>query len=111
MKALLLLSTIGSLTLAATAEDAKLVMVSAAGGLPEGVDFSAKPMNYKFGIKLGFFLEGKDFVRIDEKSLKAEGWTMESFPRVSKDGTQASFSIFKKCRSTFKKCLRVLDRY
>ena len=35
-------------------------------------------------------------ISFDEKSLKADGWKLGSFPKVSDDGTQASFSIHKK---------------
>ena len=79
-----------------TAEEAKLVMVTSSAGLPEGVDFSAKPQGYDFGVKLSFFLEGENFIRVKKDSLKANGWELGHFVKISKDFSQASFNITKK---------------
>jgi len=43
-----------------------------------------------------FFVTGENMISFDEKSLKADGWKLGSFPKVNDDGTQASFSIQKK---------------
>lgn len=93
---IILLSTLVGLTLPLFANEAKLIMISAGAGLPEGVDFSAKPMGYEFGTKLTFFIEGKNLISFDKESVTADGWKLGSFPKVSKDGTQASFTITKK---------------
>ncbi len=77
-------------------QSAKLVSVTAAAGIPEGADFQVKPMGYEYGVTLHFFVTGENMISFDKESLKADGWKLGSFPRVSKDGTQASFSIQKK---------------
>jgi len=78
-------------------EEAKLVQISASAGLPEGVDHSTKPQNYEYGVKLSYFLEGDGIVRIDKDSFDADsGWKLGSWPRVSDDGTMASFTIQKR---------------
>ena len=77
-------------------QSAKLVSVTAAAGVPEGADFQAKPMGYKYGVTLHFFVTGDNMISFDEKSLKADGWKLGSFPKVGEDGTEASFSIHKK---------------
>jgi len=90
---LLSLSLLGSSLLA---EEAKLVKIDVSSGLPEGVDFRAKPNGYEYGIKLSYFVEGSNFIRIKENSLKLDGWKLGSFPGISEDGTQLSFSVTKK---------------
>lgn len=80
----------------ALADEAKLIGVNAHSGLPEGADFSVQPMGYKFGATLHFFVSGENMISFNEDSLKADGWKLGSFPKVSNDGTQASFSITKK---------------
>ncbi len=77
-------------------QSAKLVSVTAAAGVPEGADFQVKPMGYEYGVTMHFFVTGENMISFDEKSLKADGWKLGSFPKVNDDGTQASFSIQKK---------------
>jgi hypothetical protein len=77
-------------------QSAKLVSVTAAAGVPEGADFQVKPMGYKYGVTLHFFVTGENMISFDKESLKADGWKLGSFPKVGDDGTQASFSIQKK---------------
>lgn len=81
---------------ASSAQSAKLVSVTAASGLPEGADYQVKPMGYEYGVTLHFFVTGENMISFDEKSLKAKGWKLGSFPKVSDDGNQASFSVHKK---------------
>jgi len=82
--------------MSAAAEEAKLIMESAAGGLPEGIDGFDKPNGYKYGAKLTFLVEGQNFIRFDNDSLKAEGWELEPFAKASKSGETATFTIHKK---------------
>lgn len=97
MKKLFALTTALSLVVPALAEEAKLVMISTASGIPEGADFSVKPMGYAYGIKLTFFLEDENLIAFDKESLEAEGgWKLGTWPKVSNDGDQASFTISKK---------------
>ncbi len=96
MKCIPMILSAGLLVTSLVAQEATLIMETVSAGLPEGVKFPVKPMGYENGIKLGFFVEGKEFVEIKRNSLKAEGWKMGPFANVSKDGTQASFSISKK---------------
>ncbi len=77
-------------------QSAKLVSVTAAAGVPEGADFQVKPMGYEYGVTLHFFVTGENMISFDEKSLKADGWKLGSFPKVGDDGSQASFAIQKK---------------
>ena len=77
-------------------QSAKLVSVTAAAGVPEGADYQVKPMGYEYGATLHFFVTGENMISFDKESLKADGWKLGSFPKVSDDGTQASFSIHKK---------------
>jgi hypothetical protein len=93
----LLVVLFGAFTSAVSlAQQAKLIMVSAGSGLPEGVDFSVKPMGYEFGAKLTFFIEGEGLIGFKEDSLKSDGWKMDPFAKASEDGTQGHFSISKK---------------
>ena len=77
-------------------QSAKLVSATAAAGIPEGADYQVKPMGYEYGVTLHFFVTGENMISFDKESLKANGWKLGSFPKVSDDGTQASFAIQKK---------------
>lgn len=79
-----------------SATEAKLVMLSCSAGIPESVEFADKPFGYEYGTKLTFFIEGENFIRFDKKSLKAKGWELGSFQKVSKDGSNANFTITSK---------------
>lgn len=54
------------------------VMVSYFSALPDGVDYLGRPINYKKGLRVTFFLRGENIISVDEKSLKAKGWTMKN---------------------------------
>lgn len=97
MKKLLALSTVVALAAPVFADEANLVMVSASSGIPEGTDFNVKPNNYNYGVTLSFFIEDENLIAFEKGSMEAEGgWKMGTWPKVSEDGTQASFSISKK---------------
>eukprot|EP00112_Aurelia_sp_Birch-Aquarium-sp1_P010178 Seg21867.1 transcript_id=Seg21867.1/GoldUCD/mRNA.D3Y31 product="hypothetical protein" protein_id=Seg21867.1/GoldUCD/D3Y31 len=52
-------------------------------------------MGYKEGITLHFAVQTEGMISFDENSLKAEGWKLGPFPKVSEDGKTATFSLFK----------------
>ena len=90
------LSSLLALSAHLQAGEAKLIYLSSGGGLGQD-EFMIQPMGYQEGITLAFLLEGKNFVAFDEKSLKADGWKLGSFPRVAKkERNKATFMITKK---------------
>jgi len=76
--------------------EAKLVTTIVCSGLPKEIDFMNQPNNYKEGTALTFFLQGENFVSFDKKSMKADGWKMGFFNKVSKDGKTATLNISNK---------------
>ncbi len=53
------------------------VIITYCSALPDGLDRINKPSNHKKGLGLTFFLRGENILGVDEKSFKAEGWTMK----------------------------------
>ena len=68
-------------------------------GVLAGPDLKVKPQACEFEVSKHYLVTGENMIFFDEKSLKADGWKLGSFLKVSADGTQASFSIKKKCEN------------
>lgn len=68
-------------------------------GVLAGPDLKVKPQTCEFEVSKHYVVTGENMIFFDKKSLKADGWKLGSFLKVSDDGTQASFSIKKKCEN------------
>ena len=96
MKTILSLVAVLSCVTFSHAQDAKLIGISSSGGLPANTDFGVRPMGYYEGIRLSYMVKGQNLIGFDKKSLKADGWELASFPKVSKNGDMATFTITKR---------------
>lgn len=111
MKALLSLSLVPFVVVAAEPIEVSLVHVQAGKPLPEEIPFDVKPMGYEPGAKFSFLVRGENLVAIKDKSVDIKSfklgdgrewsrtrsgkanWKQESFSKVTEDGKLGRFAI------------------